>query len=174
MLPIDDLLVSQEVVDIQKIQTMKEFVLRGGIWKTEVYERSAYILHGAEGISSPLIAITRFEDGTLLIQNGHHRCRATREVREFLYEDEYLISDRIVRGYEEINFSRGFVTPFDPKTEIRLADFSAFKAKVLELSKTDPDAAAEYVMQNPHLYKRPRTILRVMELRLENIPRKNF
>lgn len=164
MLLIDDLLVSQEVVDRKKVDDMKKFVAHGGIWKTEVFKEEAYTKHGKDGIWSPLIAITRFEDGTLLIQNGHHRCRATLEVRAFLYPEEYLISERILGGYQEVNFERTFVTPFDPVTEIRLHDFRVYKQTVMNLAATDREAALEYVRTHPHEYKKPRTIYRVKDL----------
>lgn len=173
-LNIDDLLVSQEAVEAAKIRSMKEFVTKGGIWKAEIFKPDAYTRHGKEGLLSPLIALTRFEDGTLLIQNGHHRCRATREIRSFLYDDEYLISDRITGGYLEVNFERTFVTPFDPITEIRLHDFHLYKRKVLELAATDPEQALKYIQEHPSEYKKPRTIYRVMEMQLLETGRENF
>ena len=174
-LQIDNLLVSQEAVEAHKIRAMKEFVQKGGIWRTDVFQSDAYTRHGIEGILSPLIALTRFEDGTLLIQNGHHRCRATREIRPYLYDDEYLISERIIGGYQEINFARTFVTPFDPLTEIRLVDFLHYKKKVLAMAALDPIQAITYIQAHPEEYKKKRTIHRVMQLQLiEDSNRQNF
>jgi len=172
---IDELLVSQEVVEAEKIRSMQKFVAAGGVWKAEIFGPEAYTRHGIEGVLSPLIALTRFEDGTLLIQNGHHRLRATREFRPYLYEEEYLISERIVNGYQEINFDRAYVTPFDPLIEIRLHDFYRYKQKVMELAAVDREAAIQYVWDHPHEYKKLRTIHRVMELSLvEGALRSNF
>lgn len=174
MLQINDLLVSQETVDANKVRSMQGFVKNNGIWRKDVFSLDSYCRHGKEGLLSPLIAITRFENGFLLIQNGHHRCRATSEVRSFLYDEEYLISDWSIDDYLEINFNRDYVTPFNPITEVRFEDFLQYKKKVLALAVKDQTAAVTYIKEHSHEYKKTRTIERVSQLCLQKNNRENF
>lgn len=161
-------------MDASKIRSMRSFVESNGVWRKEVFSFDSYTRHGKNGTFSPLIALTRFENGLLLIQNGHHRCKATWEVRSFLYEEEYLISDWSMEDYLEINFARNYVTPFNPITEVRFEDFLDYKKKVLALADNDPVAAIIYIKEHSHEYKKTRTIERVSQLYLQENSRKNF
>jgi hypothetical protein len=50
-----------------------------------------------------------------------------------------------------------FRTPFDPRTELRLANFLEFKATALEAFESgDIHAATEYILKNHAMYVRPR------------------
>ncbi len=178
MLEIDKLLVSQESIDHKKIQSMKEHLETGGIWSVErllsYSENQSLTRHGHEGIRSPLIAITRFEDGTLMVQNGHHRVRATREFREFLYDEEYIISDWQTHEYLQINFERTYVTPYDPRTHIRLLDFGDYKRKVLELAAIDQEMAIEYIRAHTADYCKEREIHKVMDMEIKSYSREDI
>ena len=178
MLLIDDLLVSQEYVGAKKIKEMHEFVANGGIWTAEVllnHDRHQTVTkHGREGFPSPLIAITRFEDGTHLIHNGHHRIRATRDVRQYLYDEEYIISDRPLVEYLQINLPQTFVTPYDPRTHIRLYDFHDYKKHVLDMARVDSQKAIDYVLTHPHLYRKDRNVFKVMEMKIIEDARTNL
>jgi hypothetical protein len=59
--------------------------------------------------------------------------------------------------YAEINFEAGFVTPFDPRTEVRVPDFTAFRQEVFRLYAHNPDEAVAFIRQNKSRYARPHT-----------------
>lgn len=82
------------------------------------------------------IRLTRFTDvvnsfyksTSLYIHDGHHRLAAMDYCGlEHLYPDEYYIKDYTFKDYMEPNLEAGWVTPFDPRTHVRLADLSDFK-----------------------------------------------
>ena len=59
--------------------------------------------------------------------------------------------------YAEINFGKGFVTPFDPRTEVRVPDFTAFRQEVFRLYARNPEEAVAFIRQNKARYARPHT-----------------
>jgi len=113
-----------------------------------------------EGLSSsgPLIQITRFEDGQLYIQDGHHRlCAIILAGRPFLFGDEYEISDWKYSQYEEINFSVNWVTPYEPRTMTRNPDYGDYKQRVVECMEEHGYWAAEiFIEDNANLYCKQR------------------
>src|SRR5215813_11595598 len=104
-----------------------------------------------------LIAIARFPDGRMMIRDGHHRCLATYlGGRAYLRHDEYRIEVYTYEMYAEINFVAGFVTPFDPRTEVRIPDFGSFRQEALLLYARSPEAAVKFIRQNRFRYAHPR------------------
>jgi hypothetical protein len=105
-----------------------------------------------------LIAIARFPDGRMMIRDGHHRCLATYiGGRASLRHDEYIVETYTYEMYAEINFEVGFVTPFDPRTEVRVPDFTAFRQEVFQLYARNPEEAVAFIRQNKSRYARPHT-----------------
>ena len=105
-----------------------------------------------------LIAIARFPDGRMMIRDGHHRCLATYiGGRAYLRHDEYSVETYTYEMYAEINFEAGFVTPFDPRTEVRVPDFTAFRQEVFRLYARNPEEAVAFIRQNKSRYARPHT-----------------
>src|SRR6266446_3606067 len=102
-----------------------------------------------------LIAIAHFPDGRLLIRDGHHRCLATYiGGRGYLRHDEYNLEEYTYEMYAEINFEAGFVTPFDPRTEVRVPDFIEFRQEVFRLYARNPEEAVAFIRQNKSRYAR--------------------
>jgi hypothetical protein len=100
-----------------------------------------------------LIAIAHFPDGRLLIRDGHHRCLATYiGGRGYLRYDEYRLEEYTYEMYAEINFEAGFVTPFDPRTEVRVSDFTEFRQEVFRLYARSPEEASTFIRQNKSRY----------------------
>jgi len=108
--------------------------------------------------SGPLIQITRFEDGQLYIQDGHHRlCAIVLAGRPFLFGDEYEIRDWKYSQYEEINFSVNWVTPYEPRTMARDPDYGDYKQRVVKcMEKHGYWAAEAFIESNTHLYCKQR------------------
>jgi hypothetical protein len=149
-LPLDSLTISQQVIRRpDEIARMVKHVREGKGW------------HECD---QP-IWITRFEDGMLLLHNGHHRAVSTHLGGRFeLLAGEYEFHDYKYIDYTSLVPENGYFTPFDPRTEVRLGDFKPFKDMAVRLYIEQPEALAAYVRDNKHLYAEPRRIWRVSEL----------
>jgi hypothetical protein len=154
---IDDLTVSQDAMrHTAQIAAMIEYIRTGGFWTCDALEKFAT---DNDLKVCPLIEIVQFPDGRYMIHDGHHRVVSTYlGGRHFLRGDEYRLKHWTYENYGGINFVNKWVTPFNPKSEIRLPDFWVFKKKVFELLEIDKDAATRYILDNGPLYKRLRTI----------------
>src|SRR6478736_7203466 len=109
------------------------------------------------------IVLSRFPDGKIYIQDGHHRlCALYISKRKFLESNEYTIKDWTYEQYLEINLELGWMTPYNPLTEIRIPDISFFKRKVNSLYSIQEKI--DFIMNNKDLYSRKRTIHRIEEL----------
>jgi hypothetical protein len=122
------------------------------------------------------IAISRFEDGSLYVRDGHHRiCAAIIVGMKTLWDDEYEIEDYCYEDYLTPNFSNGFFTPFDPRTQCRLPNFFDFKDQVLDLyndEKMNVDYpnpgnfshVYDFIEINSSKYREPRRIKSFVDL----------
>lgn len=130
-------------------------VREGVFWTQEVLQTHA----AAHNASAPRpIAIACFPDGEMMIRDGHHRCVATYlGDRTYLRHDEYHLENYTYEMYSEINFEAGFVTPFDPRTEVRLPDFTAFREEVFRLYARSREEAIAFIRRNKAQYARPHT-----------------
>jgi len=82
-----------------------------------------------------LILIACFSpENQLYIWDGHHRVIAIYlGGRSEIYPEEYCILNITFELTKKVNFETGYVTPFDPQTEIRLAEFGLFKQQVHDM-----------------------------------------
>jgi hypothetical protein len=125
---------------------MVQFVRDGGIFDMPT-------LVGRDPSHTDLIKLVRFEDGCVFVHDGHHRATAIwLGGRHVLDPCEFAIRDRKYIDYLEPNFLKpdeswlGWVTPFDPRTEVRCADFGRFKEKVRVLFyEKGEDVARHYI-----------------------------
>lgn len=142
---------------------MVSFVSEGGVWTPEYLE--IYSRRYGLPKTSPIIQISRFEDGSEYVHDGHHRCVATwLGGRKFLEENEYTLKEWKYDLYLEINHPNGWYTPFDPRIHLRTADFGAFKKEARERFLADPTAAEQWVRDSYHRFRRDRTVGFVPEL----------
>lgn len=162
--PLKELRVMQD--DLRHWDTMKEmvaFVKEGGFWTQEYLEK--YSKKKKLPRVSPLIAISRFEDGVDFLHDGHHRCVATwLGGREFLIPDEYQITPWIYDDYLDIAPQNNWYTPFNPKTHVRTADFAKFKAEAKERFQKDQKEAVDWLYDHLDDFRTVRTIKNVPEL----------
>jgi hypothetical protein len=78
--------------------------------------------------------------------------------RHYLRSDEFLIEDRKYSEFLEINFAAGWLTPFDPRTELRKGNVYHYWTEVRRLLETEgEEAASRYIRANKSLYTIPRT-----------------
>ena len=106
------------------------FVKEGGIFNQKSIEQH-------DGVSNKLIQLVQFPD-MIMIHDGHHRIGSIwkSKVRDFLYPDEYELMTFGYDDYIHPNLDTGWLTPFDPRSEVRKADFFMFKD--IALMQKDP------------------------------------
>jgi hypothetical protein len=142
-----------EIRHKHQVVEMSWLVRDGLFWTGDVLRAHADKYHT---LVPRLIAIARFPDGRMMIRDGHHRCLATYlGGRAYLRHDEYIVETYTYEMYAEINFKAGFVTPFDPRTEVRVPDFTAFRQEVFRLYARNPEEAIAFIRQNKSRYARP-------------------
>jgi len=163
LLQLDTLgIMHDEIRHKRQVVEMSWLVREGLFWTKDVLRAHADTHHTSV---SHLIAIARFPDGRMMIRDGHHRCLATYiGDRAYLRHDEYVVETYTYEMYAEINFEKGFVTPFDPRTEVRVPDFTAFRQEVFRLHARNPEEAVAFIRQNKSRYARPYTRSNLVQL----------
>ena len=158
---LSSLIVTQNVLrDIKQLGGMIQHVNDGGKWTKDVL---ASWSGGAA--NNNLISIVQFPDGRRAIHDGHHRCVNTLlGKRSYLFPSEYELRYRTNKDYMCANLDVGWVTPFNPKKEVRLGDVSEFKNYVYELLGKDVDAAVKHILRNKASYACTRDIYMLPEL----------
>jgi hypothetical protein len=165
-LPLDRLIVSQHGLRCPdaELRGMMNFVTGGGLW-TEAALRAHAARHGLPPPSP--IRLSQFPDA-LVVHDGHHRLVATYLAgRDVLDPAEYRVTHWTYEQYLEINFACGWVTPFDPRTHVRIADFAGWKRRVLEVARADPARAEEMIRSQPSGYREPRRYAALADLARE-------
>lgn len=132
------------------LESMIEFVSDGGFFNPQTLSARA-------SGRAALIVLNRFEDQRYFVHDGLHRVASIFLGRDsgLLDESEYRIQEYSYQEYEEINLEQGYVTPFDPRQEVRVADLAEFKAKVGELIESEV-SLLEFIEDNKSLYVRSR------------------
>lgn len=134
---------------VEEICEMIQFVRSGGRFDEETLKKHDPHCKGL------LVAITKFEDGSLYIRDGFHRVMAVFFGREdgILYDNEYFIEDLTYLRMMKPRLESRYYTPFDPRVEVRSSDFGDFRDQVDKIiqKKQDP---LEFIRQNRHVYVR--------------------
>lgn len=166
---ISEIVPTQDYIRNEKqVPGMTKFVDGGGVFTQEIIESHNPNSHTRHS----LIRLTQFDDGALFLSDGHHRAIAMLEAgRDVLHPDEFFVERWSYEAYKEIVFTypdgkwMGWITPHDPRKEIRLPDLSDFKFQVKALFQREGvDAATEYINANKSKYCRPRRIRTIEEL----------
>jgi hypothetical protein len=131
------------------MRRLVEHVRRGGR-----FDQSALIAHDPE--ATPVF-VTRFEDGRLMLRDGLHRSTAVLLGRASgeLEEGEVIVEDMRYDMFLMPALAAGLYAPFDPRTEVRIADFRDYRDEVDRIARSGGDALA-YIAANRHTYVRPR------------------
>lgn len=149
---LDKLIITQEQLrNPEQIKELKQFLNEGKVLS----------LNNLRGYKC-LIELVEFEDGQIYIRDGHHRCLALSGIRD-LKPEEYNITKMKYKDWLFTNVDKGWITPMNPKTEVRLAEFSGFKQEVKNLPYPEN---IKYIWNNRHLYCKKRTISYVQEITL--------
>ena len=160
---LDNLLtMHDEIRDAHQLQGMIEYVRSGGVWTMDAIK--AYAAHSGDRCEP--IYITRFEDGAMYVHDGHRRITSTYlGGRHFLHEKEFVLADWTYHDYMIVKWPLNYVTPHDPRKEIRLPEFFEFKKAALKMrDEFGEQVAEEYIALNRDLYCRPRTVWTVGDL----------
>jgi hypothetical protein len=107
------------------------------------------------------VQLVRFEDGELFLRDGHHRCVATLAAgrRAHLLPSEYVLEEWRYEQWSRPNLSLRppFITPYDPRTEIRVSDLGAHRQAVQAVLEAEGSAAAKaYIERHRAAYLMPR------------------
>jgi len=147
-----------------QLNQMIEFIKADGRFNQESIDKYCEANPGT--YKSGLIQIALFPDGETFISDGHHRALAIALAgRDELYEDEYFTVEWSYAEYLEINFDHKWVTPFDPRTHVRLGEFFDFKQEVYKHLEQSEASAIEYIEAHPSGYCKPRTFDSIEQLR---------
>ena len=151
MIELNEVLVTQNGVrSIAQVCKMIEFVRTGGVFDLECLRRN----HTSDWRMN-LILITRLEDGSKFLHDGHHRALsiflAGRD--HFKPEEVEYLDDLSLEKYQEVNLKTGWLTPFCLKTEVRKPDVEDFKRQ----ARQRPDSEIEtWVRSRRELFCQPR------------------
>jgi hypothetical protein len=163
-----DLLIPTQrgIRNIRQIESMVAFVRNGGVFDRASLDQYAEKTGVRAG---PLIQIEQFEDELTYPRDGLHRLISlVLGGRNYLLDSECEFARRKYSEYEEINLEAGWVTPFDPRTEIRKENLSEWKAKIAQLrDSASNDEVIEFIRANKQLYAETRgDIRRVRDIKL--------
>lgn len=163
MIYLKDILVTQNGLrNINQIKPMIKYVKDGG--KFDKGSMDGYFIKHPKAHNGPVIQLAKFPDGKLFIADGHHRMFAILLAgRDFLYDNEYTVVNWTYESYVDVNFTQKWVTPFDPRLELRFFDFLAFKTQVYSCLKRSEQAAVDYILNNRHLYVMDRKNINTIE-----------
>lgn len=149
--------------DFSVLPEMTRFVTDGGVFNHNTL--SSFNKDSNRG--SSLISLNQFEDGKIYIQDGHHRITSIHlDHRDFLYPEEFKLERWTYDHYTELSersISSGWLTPFDPRTEIRHPEFHSFKTKVPQ----EPKEALNFIKcawENGLYCKKRENILTVKDI----------
>ena len=160
---VDNLLVMQnDLRNAEQIRGMIDHIRQGGLWTHDALKQYANDHHIR---TAPIIYLSRFPDNVIGIHDGHHRLVATHlGGRNELYPEEYEIHDWKYEDYNRIDFKLGYITPFDPLTEVRIPNLSAFKKMVWTIAEHDEKVAEQTIEENRLVFSLPRQIRLLPEL----------
>lgn len=138
---------------------MVRFISCGGVF--DVDSLNAF----SNGTDIRPISISIFEDGRHYIHDGHHRVAAIYlGGRDFLHQSEYTVRRWIYSEYAESNIENGWITPMDPRHQVRANDYTEFKKKIKEIVKYSKKDVDFVIHANRDSYLLPRRSLTIQDM----------
>jgi hypothetical protein len=127
---------------------MIDFVRNGGRFNRERLDLCSR--------NNNLVAITSFEDREQFVRDGFHRVMAIYFGRDgIMYDDEYCDESLTYLRMNTPRLDMKYYTPFDPRVEVRVADFAEFKANVENIISKGQDPIP-FIAANRNAYTRPK------------------
>jgi hypothetical protein len=104
----------------------------------------------------PAVKLSRTEDGCIYIHDGHHRLSAALLSNFPISLLRFEIVDFTYAQIAEINFDVGWVTPYNPRTHVRVHNLHIVKPYILALREFDELMAIDAIRCNFDMYAKPR------------------
>ncbi len=143
-----------------QILHMVSFVSSGGVFNKESLNLYA---EKNKLKPSPLIQITKFEDNQMFIHDGMHRlCAIAIAGRKDLLQEEFQIKEFKYEDYILPNIEKGWITPFDPRTEVRIPDLTSWKTAINKIK--DNTELLKFIAENRHLYVEKRNVHSIKDI----------
>lgn len=133
---------------------------QAGLRHDEEYMKRLGLYLGKNGRLPSPVKVGRFEDGRLFVLDGHHGLELLGRQGVTALEPgrDYTVRDWTYADFDAINHVAGWVTPFDPRTHVRLPQLLPYKKFVHELSRHLPQSELEaFIRRHPEAYLAPRT-----------------
>lgn len=144
--------------EYDQLPQMTDFVRNGGFWTQEALDKY-------NGKPTPLIQISRFEDGQEYIHDGHHRLIATWLAGRYELDDsEYQVKEYTYARYMTAKPQMLFFTPFDPRIHIRKSDFAEFRAKAIYIHQNTPDMLEDWIKEHENEYRETRDVWTITQV----------
>jgi len=102
----------------------------------------------------------------LYLHDGHHRVFSIwSSGRTFLHDSEYVTEEYSYERLGKPNPNNHWFTPYDPRIQVRLADFFEFKNNAMKLRGKELE---EYITNNKQKYLKNRTASHISCLRVKS------
>jgi SAM-dependent methyltransferase len=108
------------------------------------------------------IAINRFEDGALYVRDGHHALEIAKRLGMGPLEPgrHFVMEQHTYDQYGRIHFGQGWITPFDPRQSLRLAQLNGYRWLINYLRGTSNDETVRrFIHAHPESYSIARSEL---------------
>lgn len=129
---------------------------------------AAEVSSGKLLIDEPLIRIGQFPDNRLYILDGHHRCLGKHLAGKiYMYGPEFKLEQWTYEQFGSVNFETGWLTPYDPRTEVRKPDFLGYRNDIIEMRRELGEVATRnWIEWSKDLYAERRMYNSIEELRM--------
>jgi hypothetical protein len=104
------------------------------------------------------------EDDVIYIHDGHHYLRSALKNLIPLRNLDVKIQQYTYADLNDINFSVGYVTPYNPKRYVRRHVLPEFKAYIMKLKEIDESEAVGAILANTNYYTEWRKVNSLVEL----------
>lgn len=143
-----------------QLPQMVEFAALGSVFDADNLNKYS------SGKDVRLINLVRFEDGRVYIHDGHHRVMAIYlGGRDFLDPSEFVVTHWKYKDYTDIVFAKRWITPFDPRFEVRVSDYTEYKREVYAILAVQGEQGAEkYIRDHKESYVMPRRGLTIEDM----------
>lgn len=147
-----------------QVAKMAAFVRAGGKFTFDA-RLAQHILTDDPRPTPPPMHLAFMEDGRVLLHDGHHRAVAMLLAgRDHLDDSEYEFAEYTYHDYSRAHPEKGWFTPFDVDTEVRLPDFGAFRLMAKNFYEHGKPEELRQLMKARSWYAESRRLWTVKEL----------
>jgi len=154
-----------ELRNHSSIDAMVSFVEKGGFFTKNALKEFA--VKNKTNRVSPLVQISKFEDKVEYVHDGHHRVVSCWLAGRFILDpSECELGNWTYQRYMTPNIETNWFTPFDPRTQARIPDFSIFKHEAMrrKVSGENHEQIITWILENTDLYRTKKKLNTIEEL----------